>query len=57
MGEEWGPHNMVKFALNARDNKIAPIDSLMNTGQSGLSATGGYGQLVDLTVTDEAIKG
>lgn len=57
MGEEWGPHNMVKFALNARDNKIAPIDSsLMNTGQSGLSATGGYGQLVDLTVTDEVIQ-
>jgi hypothetical protein len=57
MGEEWGPNNMLKFALTARDVKIAPIDSSpLNTGQSTLSATGGYGQLVDLTVTAEVIE-
>lgn len=57
MGEEWGPHNMLKWALTARDVKVAPVDSSpLNTGQTTMSATGGYGQLVDLTVTDEVIQ-
>ena len=57
MGEEWGPNNMLKWALSARDTKIAPIDtSLSNTGQAGMSITGGYGQVIDLTVTEEVIN-
>jgi hypothetical protein len=57
MGEEWGPNNMLKWLLTARDLKVAPIDSSpLNTGQSTLSATGGYGQLVDLTVTNEVLE-
>lgn len=56
MGEEWGRGNMVKWALAARDTKFAPTDpSLMNTGSSAVAATGGYGQEVDLTVTQEVI--
>ena len=56
MGEDWGRGNILKFALAARDVKIAPTDpSLMNTGNSALAATGGYGQEVDLTVTQEVI--
>lgn len=55
MNEEWGRHNVLKWALVARDTGIAPVDtSMMNTGQSSL-ATGGYGQEVDLTVTQEII--
>lgn len=57
MGEEWGRHNLLKWALTARDVKIVPLDtSLTNTGQAGLSISGGYGQEVDLTVTQEVIE-
>lgn len=57
MGEEWGRHNMLKFILSARDNKIAGVDtSIHNTGQANLSITGGYGQEIDLTVTQEVLE-
>lgn len=56
MGEEWGRHNLLKWALTARDVKVVPVDtSLSNTGQSGIQLTGGYGQEVDLTVTQEVV--
>lgn len=56
MGEDWGRANLLKFALVARDTKIAPVDtSLGNTGSSVLASTGGYGQEIDLTVTQELI--
>lgn len=57
MGEDWGRHNYLKWALTARDTKLAPVDtSLGNTGQSGLASTGGYGQEIDLTVTQEVLE-
>lgn len=57
MGEDWGPNNFIRWALAARDTGIAPIDpSILNTGTSNIGLTGGYGQLVDLTVTDEVIQ-
>jgi hypothetical protein len=56
MGEEWGRANLLKWALVARDTGIAPTDpSMMNTGSTALAATGGYGQEVDLTVTQQVI--
>lgn len=57
LGEDWGPNNFIRWALAARDTGIAPIDpSILNTGSSNIGLTGGYGQLVDLTVTDEVIQ-
>jgi len=57
MGEEWGTHNFLKWALTARDTGVAPTDtSLTNTNQSNLSVTGGYGQVVDMTVTQEILE-
>lgn len=57
MGEEWGRGNILKWALTARDVKLAPLDtSLTNTGQAGLSISGGYGQEIDLTVTNEVLE-
>jgi len=57
MGEEWGTHNFLKWALTARDTGIGPTDtSLSNTNQSNLSITGGYGQVVDMTVTQEILE-
>jgi len=57
MGEEWGTHNFLKWALTARDVGVGPVDtSLSNTNQSNLSVTGGYGQLVDMTVTQEILE-
>lgn len=57
MGESWGPHNIAKWLMTARDTKIAPIDnSITNTGQNNMAVTGGYGQMLDLTVTDEVIQ-
>lgn len=57
MGEEWGRHNLLKWALSARDTQIGPIDtSLSNTGQTNLGISGGYGQVVDLSVTDDLIN-
>ena len=57
MGEEWGRHNILKFALSARDTKFAPIDtSLSNSGQTNLGISGGYGQVIDLSVTQEVLE-
>jgi len=57
MGEDWGPNNILKWAISARDVKIAGIDtSMANTGGTNVGLTGGYGQLVDLTVTEEVIQ-
>lgn len=57
MGEEWGQQNIIKWALAARDTSIGPLDtSLSNTGQSNIGLTGGYGQVVDLTVTQEILE-
>ena len=57
MGEEWGQQNIVKWALTARDTGIGVTDtSLGNTGQSNLGLTGGYGQVIDLTVTQEILE-
>ncbi len=56
MGEEWGAQNFVKWALTGRDVGVTPTDtSLANTGQSNLGATGGFGQMIDLTVTEEVL--
>jgi len=57
MGESWGKHNVAKWLLTARDTSLAPVDvSPTNTGQSNLGATGGFGQKVDLTRTDEVLQ-
>lgn len=57
MGEEWGKSNVIKWMLAARDIGIAPTDnSILNTGQSALNASGGFGQVVDLTRTNEVIE-
>ena len=57
LGEEWGRHNLLKFAMTARDTGLGVLDtSIANTGQSNLGVTGGYGQMVDLTVTSEVIE-
>lgn len=57
MGEDWGPANMLKWALTARDTKIGPIDtSMSNTGGVNVGLTGGYGQLIDLSVTEEVLS-
>jgi hypothetical protein len=57
MGEEWGRHNILKWAMTARDTKLGVLDtSMANTGGTNLGLTGGFGQEVDLTVTDEVIQ-
>lgn len=57
MGEEWGKNNVIKWLLAARDVGIAPTDnSPINTGQSALQASGGFGQVVDLTRTNEVLQ-
>lgn len=57
MGEEWGVGNMIKFATAARDVTIVGVDtSLSNAGQTNMGITGGYGQVVDLTVTEEVLQ-
>jgi len=57
MGEEWGRSNLLKWALTARDTKIGPIDtSLGNTGQTNLGISGGYGQVIDLSATQEILE-
>jgi hypothetical protein len=57
MNEEWGKGNLLKWMITARDTKLAPLDtSVNNTGQMNMGATGGYGQMVDLTVTGEVIE-
>lgn len=57
MGESWGPHNFLKWAVTARDTQIGPLDNT-NAAIAGttLAATGGYGQVVDLTVTQEVLE-
>lgn len=57
MGESWGQHNVLKFALAARDTSIGVLDTSVSAmGGTNLLATGGYGQMVDLTVTDQVIN-
>ena len=57
MGEEWGVSNLVKWAMTARDTKIGPTDlSLANTGGTNVGLSGGFGQIVDLTVTEEVLQ-
>lgn len=57
MGESWGRQNFIKWAMTARDTKIGLLDpSLANTGGTNLGLTGGFGQEVDLTVTQEVIE-
>jgi hypothetical protein len=57
MGEEWGRNNLIKWAMAARDVGIGPMDtSLANTGSPNLQATGGFGQKIDMTRTEEVIQ-
>lgn len=52
----WGKHNLEKFYLVARDTSLAPADdSITNMGQPSVQAHGGYGQVVDLTKTEEIL--
>lgn len=57
MGEEWGQNNLLQWVLAARDIGVAPTDtSLANTNNPALAATGGYGQVIDLSVTDQVLQ-
>lgn len=57
MGEDWGSHNLLKYLLTARDTMMGPLDpSMNNMGGNNLALSGGYGQIVDLTVIDDVIK-
>ena len=57
MGEEWGRNNLLKWILTARDTGVAPIDNQLNAnGQSISGLTGGYGQKIDMTRTDEILS-
>ena len=57
LGEEWGKNNLLKWMLTARDVGIAPLDNQLNqSGQSISGLTGGYGQKIDLTRTEEVIQ-
>ena len=52
----WGSNNLLKFAMVAHDNSIAPVDpSLANVGQQG-QMTPGFGQVVDLTKSEEILQ-
>lgn len=52
----WGKHNLEKFYLVAKDTSLAPADdSITNMGQPSVQAHGGYGQVVDLTKTEEVL--
>lgn len=56
MGEEWGKNNLIKFLLTARDTGLAPLDMAQNVmGQNQVGITGGFGQKMDLTRTDEVL--
>lgn len=57
MGEEWGKNNLIKAMLTARDTGFLPTDnSVVNTGQPNINASGGYGQKVDLSRTDDVLQ-
>ena len=57
MGEEWGRHNIIKWLLTARDTGIGALDNQITqngTPMSGL--TGGFGQKIDMTRTEEVLE-
>lgn len=57
LGEEWGKNNLIKFLLTARDTGLAPLDVNLNQmGQQTPGLTGGFGQKMDLTRTDEVLS-
>lgn len=52
----WGQNNLMKFLLVAKDNSVAPVDpSMANVGQQGQMSPG-FGQVVDLTKTEEILQ-
>jgi len=57
MGEDWGPNNLLQFLQVARDLKIVGTDnSILNTGANTTGLTGGYGQVIDLSVTQDVLE-
>lgn len=53
----WGKNNLEKFFMVAKDFSIAPADpSVNNMGQSATQISGGFGQVVDLTKTQELLE-
>lgn len=57
MEGEWGKNNAENFALLARDTGIAPVaNPLTQAGVGALGLQGGYGQVVDLTKTQEILE-
>ncbi len=57
MGESWGKNNLIKWILTGRDTGVAPLDvSPANMGGTNLSASGGFGQRIDLTRGDEIMQ-
>lgn len=56
--DESGMQNkMIEWLINARDIGIAPLNMNLNQlGQNMVGLTGGYGQKVDMTRTDEVLS-
>lgn len=53
----WGKNNLLKWFMVAKDTSIAPADpSITNMGQSSSQIAGGFGQVVDLTKTNELLE-
>lgn len=53
----WGKNNLMKWFMVAHDTSIAPADpSVTNMGQSATQIAGGFGQVVDLTKTQELLE-
>ncbi len=53
----WGKNNLLKWFMVAHDTSIAPADpSITNMGQNSAQISGGFGQIVDLTKTQEILE-
>lgn len=53
----WGQNNLLKWFMVAHDTSIAPADpSVTNMGSNAAQISGGFGQVVDMTKTQELLE-